>query len=465
MIPSLTDRAAAASDAGGYAGVSPARTVAIVSPHFPPSNLAGVHRARLLCQHLHEFGWRPIVVTTHWRHYEEALDWDLAGLVDPALEVIHTPALPTRPIRLVGDIGIRALPWHLAALRNLLRERCIDFVLISVPSFYSAALGELLYRRQPLPFGIDYIDPWVHSWPAAEIKYSKAWASLQLGRRLEPWATRNAALITGVARGYFEGVLDRNPGLRASCVTAAMPYGFSALDFASPAVASRAPMGFDASDGALHLVYAGALLPKAHRVLEQLLRGVACLKARGTEAAQRLRLHFIGTGRSPSDRQGHCVLPLAERLGVADVVTEHPHRMGYLDVLTSLVGASGVLIVGSTEKHYAPSKVYQAVQSRRPVLALLHEASTAIDVLRGSRAGMVIPLNECALPEPDRIADALEGFVGAPYDAAAVDWRAFDAYSARESARRMAAVLDEALARFHFQARNGATPEPCISPS
>ena len=221
------------------------RTVAIVSPHFPPSNLAGVHRARLLAQHLPEFGWRPVIVTTHWRHYEEELDWGLAGLVDPAVEVIHTQAASTRPVRVVGDIGVRALPWHLATLRRLRSERRIDFVLVTVPSFYSAMLGELLYRRAPLPFGIDYQDPWVHHWPAAEIKYSKAWASLQLAQRLEPWATRNAALITGVAEGYFEGVLDRNPALRGTCVTAAMPIGFSGLDFAAPAVTSRGPTEFD----------------------------------------------------------------------------------------------------------------------------------------------------------------------------------------------------------------------------
>ena len=432
------------------------RTVALVAPHFPPSNLAGVHRARLLAQHLAEFGWRPIVVTTHWRHYEEALDWGLASLVDPALEIIRTRAAPTRPVRLVGDIGIRALPWHLGALRRLWRERRIDFVHITIPSFYSATLGELLYRREPLPFGIDYIDPWVHVWPQAEIRYSKAWASLQLGNRLEPWATRNATLITGVASTYFEGVLDRNPRLRTSCLTAAMPYGFSTLDFAAPAVSSRGPTAFDPDDGLFHLVYAGALLPKAYTVLERLLQGVACLKERGSPLATRLQLHFIGTGRSPTDRDGHNVLPVAHRLGVADAVTEHPHRMAYLDVLANLVRASGVLIVGSTEPHYTPSKVYQAVQSRRPVLALLHEASTAVEVLESSRAGVVIPLSEQALPDADRIADAIEAFVATPYDPEAVDWSAFDAYSARESARRMAAALDEALVQFAARRTNGS---------
>jgi hypothetical protein len=445
--------------------MSACRRVALVAAHFPPSNLAGVHRARLLSQHLHEFGWRPIIVGTHWRHYEEALDWGLASLVDPSLEIIRTAAAPTRPLRLIGDIGIRALPWHLAALRRLWRDRRIDFVHITVPSFYSALLGELLYRREPLPFGIDYIDPWVNVWPEAEVKYSKAWMSLQLAHRLEPWATRNAALITGVASGYFEGVLDRNPALRGSCNTAAMPYGFSRLDFNAPVVASRVATEFDPGDGRFHLVYAGALLPKAHEVLERLLQGVASMRGRASGMADRLRLHFIGTGKSPKDPNGHNVVPLAERLGVADAVTEHPHRMAYLDVLANLMRASGVLIVGSTERHYTPSKVYQAVQSRRPVLALLHQASTAVEVLENSRAGVAIKLTERALPEPDRIADAIEAFMAAAYDPEIVDWSAFEAYSARESARRLAAALEEALARFRARARSREMHELCASPS
>jgi hypothetical protein len=401
-----------------------------------------------LSQHLHEFGWRPIIVTTHWRHYEEALDWDLASLVDSSLEIIRTGAFPTKPVRIVGDVGVRALPWHFAALRKLRRAQRIDFVHITVPSFYSATLGELLFQESPLAFGIDYIDPWVHLWPEAEIKYSKAWASMKLGEWLEPWAVRNVALITGVASGYYAGVLERNPRLRNTCVTAAMPYGFSTLDFSAPRVNSGAPFLFDPSDGNLHLVYAGALLPKAVSVLERFLEGMALLRKRGSALANRLRVHFIGTGTSPNDLNGHNVMPIASRLGLSDLVSEHPSRMAYLDVLVHLKRAYGVLIVGSTEPHYTPSKIYQAVQSRRPVLALLHEASTAVDVLERSRAGMAITVSEHTLPEPSRVAGALEEFARDHYSAESVKWNEFEAYSARESARRMSLALDEATERY-----------------
>lgn len=405
-----------------------------------------MHRARLLSQHLAEFGWRPIIVTTHWRHYDEALDWDLASLVDPSLEVIRTRALPTRPVRLIGDIGVRALPWHLAALRQLRRERRMDFLLITVPSFFSAVLGQMLWREHPLPFGIDYIDPWVHSWPDAEIAYSKAWVSLKLAERLEPWAVHNARLITAVAPGYFEGVLQRNPELKRTVVTAAMPYGFSSRDYAAAAVASKPPTMFNPADGLVHLVYAGALLPKAHVVLQCLLDGLAFLKKRDPTLAQGIRLHFIGTGKAPNDRQGYNVMPMARRAGVETLVQEHPHRMGYLEVLAHLIKSSGVLIVGSTEAHYTPSKVYQAIQSRRPILALLHESSTAVSVVRQSGAGVVVALSEDRLPEPTEIAAALEHIAIASFDADAVDWGRLEAFSARASARILAVSMDEAVA-------------------
>jgi hypothetical protein len=72
-------------------------------------------------------------------------------------------------------------------------------------------------------------------------------------------------------------------------------------------------------------------------------------------------------------------------------------------------------------------------------------------VLEQSRAGHVVRLSERSLPDPASIADAIETFMGTPYDPLTVDWGAFEAYSARASARGMAAALDEALDRFAAQ--------------
>jgi hypothetical protein len=426
------------------------RTVALVAAHFPPSNLAGVHRARLLAQHLEEFGWRPIIVTTHWRHYEEALDWDLASMVAPDLEIIRTPALPTRPIRVVGDIGVRAFAWHLRAISHLLKAKRIDFLHVTVPSFYSALLGSALFKCRPIPFGIDYIDPWIHYWTEEQLRSPKARISARLADRLEPIAVRHASLITGVAPGYYAGVLSRHPELEQRCATAAMPYGSSEVDFEAAIALDKKPYLFDPHDGCFHMLYAGALLPKAWSVLEVLLEGLAVMKKERSDIYGRIRLHFVGTGKAPTATDGHNVLPLARRIGVAEVITEHPHRMAYADVLTHLRYCAAPFILGSTEAHYTPSKVFQAVQSRRWVFALLHEASAAVQVLERSGAGMVITLGETQLPTAELISERLSAFVDRAemFNPDTVNWAAFDGFSARESARQMAAALDAGLATF-----------------
>jgi hypothetical protein len=425
------------------------KRLAIVAGHFPPSNLTAVHRARLWAQHLPEFGWEPVIVTTHWKYYEEILEPELCQLLDPHLEIIHTKALPTKPFRLVGDIGIRSFYWQLTALKTLAARGEIQFVHVTIPSNYSALLGGLLYRKYRIPFGIDYIDPWVVEPDRKTGSYlSKQWLSGKLATWLEPVAVRNASLITGVAPLYYEGVLERNPHLRHQCVTAAMPYGASDKDYDLVAKLSRQPFLFRRGDGLFHMIYAGAMLPNAYAVLERFFQALAMLRDRGAEVMDRLRIHFVGTGRTPTDPKGHNVQPIARRFGLEHWISEYPHRMGYLDVLNHLMHASAVLIIGSTEPHYTPSKIFQAVQAKRPILAVLHENSTAVRVLRESRAGWVVTVTEHRFPEKEELASVLERFVRDPqYSSEEVGWEAFREYSARNSARLLTTAINCAVER------------------
>lgn len=424
------------------------KRVAIVAGHFPPSNLVGVHRSRLWAQHLAEFGWEPIVITTHWKYYEEKLDTTLLKLVSPELRVIRTKAIPAKPFRMVGDIGVRALYWHFKALDELVIRSEIDFVHITIPSNYSALLGEMIYRRYKFPFGIDYMDPWVHVWPGAEKVFSKAWVSCKLARWLEPWAIKNVALITGVAPLYYEAVLERNPHLREQCVTAAMPLGNSDIDFQSLPT-PRVTFLFQNNDGLFHLIYAGAMLPRAYTVLVRFLEALATIRDQNPRLIERVRVHFVGTGKAPNDPNGYNVMPYVRRLGLEAWVDETPQRIGYVDVLTHLCEASAILVIGSTESHYSPSKIYQAVQAKRPIFALLHEQSTAVNVLRNSQAGTVVTFTTDQLPGVQDLASSLMSFVRDPqYSVDAVKWDSFDTYSAQNSARLLAGAMDRALAVF-----------------
>lgn len=427
------------------------KNLVIVAAHFVPSNLTAVHRSRLWVPHLPEFGWEPTIVTTHWDYYEESNVPDLFDLVPQYLQVVRTRAIPagyTRP--LIGDIGLRAFYWHYQALCRLAKKGEMDFLHITIPSFYSALLGSLVYRRYGIPYGIDYIDPWVHDFPIPDVPLGrlKAWGSEQVARRLEPWAVRDAALITGVDASYFTGVLERHPHLRQQAVTAEMPYGGAVRDHEVVREKPRALFLWKSKSRKINLLYAGAMLPKAYPVLERLLSALSRLKATDRPLYDHLAFHFVGTGSSPDDPDGHNVQPLAEAHAVADVVHEHPARIPYLDVLSHLQAADGALIVGSTERHYTPSKTFQAVQAACPILALLHAESSATDIIRKSNAGQVIDFADGQLPSIDEVASSLKRFVqNDTYDPARVQWKYYEQYSARKTTEVLAEALNEAYAR------------------
>ncbi|MSU58685.1 MAG: hypothetical protein EXS35_11000 [Pedosphaera sp.] len=427
---------------------APLRRVALVAAHFVPGNLASVHRSRLWSLHLREFGWEPVIVTTHWDYYEEQIETDLMELVPPDLKVIRTKAFGTRPIRLVGDLGVRAFRAHRLALCELSRGNGVDFVHITIPSNFSALLGRMVKRKTGVPYGIDYIDPWVHEFPGSRNLFTKAWASARLAEWLEPWAVRDASLITGINRRYFQGVLDRNPHLTRQAVLAEMPYGGSEVDHDYARRHPRPAKLFAAHAGKFNLIYAGAMLPQGYAVLERLLEALALLRQRRDGLGKLFHLHFVGTGKSPNDPQGFNIRPSIERHGLSDCVSETPQRMPYLNVLNHLHAASGILVMGSTEPHYSPSKIFQSVMSRRPVFALLHRDSTAVGVLRATRAGQLVTLTEKELPDAVALAAELERFIfNNEFSEGTVQWDALARHSARASARILAAALDEAVAR------------------
>src|SRR3954462_3315541 len=132
------------------------KKIIIVAPHFPPSNLAAVHRTRLFAKHLPSFGWEPIIVTGHPDYYEEETDWNLHEMLPKGLRVETVKAIPVKPVRTIGDIGIRGFYFMYRKIIELSREEKIDFVYIPIPSNYAALLGRKVFKKTGIPFGIDY---------------------------------------------------------------------------------------------------------------------------------------------------------------------------------------------------------------------------------------------------------------------------------------------------------------------
>ena len=120
-----------------------AKNILIIYPHFPPSNLAGVHRARLFAQHLPTFGWKPIILTVHEKHYEETNDDALVKLLPSELRIEKAHAF--KRIGPIGDIGLRGFLQLYKKAKAIISKEQIDILYIPIPSFYCALLGRLLH--------------------------------------------------------------------------------------------------------------------------------------------------------------------------------------------------------------------------------------------------------------------------------------------------------------------------------
>jgi len=424
------------------------KKVLIISPHFPPSNLAAVHRTRLFVQHLPSLGWEPIVLTVHEDFYEEQLDWNLNKLIPVNLRVEKSKAFPVTKPRTIGDIGLRGFFQLYRNAKELIKKDKIDFLYIPIPSFYAALLGRWLHASTGVKYGIDYIDPWVHHSQFGDKIFSRHWVSEKIANFLEPIAVKDASLITGVAEGYYKGVQERNPHLLKQAIFAAMPYGGEESDHEKVKDLDAKPYIFTPKQDKIQMVYAGAMLPKAYEPLEAVFEAIRS----DIEKFRNVEFYFIGTGKSPNDPDGFNIKPIAEKYGLwQTIVFEHPQRIPYLDVLIHLENADGVFILGSTEPHYTPSKVYQGVLSGKYIFSILHQASTAVKVIKESKAGIVLSfdgergINTIREGFSDLFTNYLERLRS--FDPSAVNKYAFEEYSAKAVTAILANSFNQALSK------------------
>jgi hypothetical protein len=427
----------------------------MVSPYFPPDTSAGAHRVRLLAPHLPKYGWEPTVVSVDSRDYEGRLDPELAHLVPEDLRVVRCRAWPARWTRRigVGDLGIRALKGLYNTCTGLLAREAFDVVFITIFPTYPALLGPILRRRFDVPFVLDYVDPWVGAWgetvgggpdgrPDLKSRITRA-----LAGRLEPHVVRAASALTAVSAQTYEQVRARHPELgRIPCT--AIPYGGEPADFERVRHRARPNPYFDPKDESVHLCYVGTLLPLGFETLRAVLGALARLRQRRPELYRRLRMHFFGTSNQTAPDARLRVLPVASELGVSDCVTEIAPRIDYLDALMVQIQATAILMMGSSERHYTASKLYPGLLARRPILAVYHEASSVVDILRGAARAPSARLitygdRDRADSRVEAIYHELTALVEHPvYDPADVAPTALEAFSASALAGKLAAVFD-----------------------
>lgn len=436
------------------------KRVIIIGADFSPSSFPPALRIRFFAQHLPDFGWQPIVLTTDPQYYEWPVDLENERLLPETIEVIRTPALSARLTRKIGigDIGMRSLWYHWGELSKLCKKRHIDLVFIPVPPYMPMVLGRLVYQRFAIPYVIDYIDPWIdpwvteYYWKLPKKQRPPKWAMAYImSRILEPFALRHVSHIVGVSKGTNDSVIARYQWLTEADASE-IPYGGEPADFDYMRWNPRRNIVFNRSDGLFHVSYIGVCIPAMHATVRALFNAVRLCLQRSPEIISRLRMHFIGTTYAPNADGLYQVLPIAREMGLQDLVDEHPARISYLDALQILMDSTALVVIGSEDPHYTASKIFPYIMARKPLLAVFHEDSSVVTILRETNAGEVVTFNSKYPPaiQVDKISKLMEEILSLPRDYQPQTlWEAFESYTTRAMARQLAYLFDNIVSKSH----------------
>lgn len=358
------------------------RRVLIVSPHFPPTNAPDHQRVRMSLPYFAENGWEPVVLAVDAAQVEGPRDPWLAETLPAGVEIHRTGALPARWARRVGfgNIAYRAWFQLRAAGDRLLAGKRFDLVYFSTTQFVATTLGARWRKKFGVPFVVDIQDPWRTDYyerpgaprPPGGWKYRFArWQA----ERLEERAWRDAAGFVSVSENYLVQLRGRYPWF-AQKPARVIPFGAPEADF--DFVRNRADIApaFAREPGKIHLVNVGAVGPIMRTAIERLCASLAALRASDPGLVMRLRFHFIGTSYAAGGRAEPSVAPVAAAHGVGDLVEEQTARVPYFVALKTMLAADALVVPGSDDPGYNPSKLAPCFLAAKPVLALAPPGST-----------------------------------------------------------------------------------------
>lgn len=266
--------------------------------------------------------------------------------------------------------------------------------------------------------------------------------------------------------------MNNNLDLQRTLPSLVLPFPGDDRDFERVRSEGITQKVFDPADGFRHWVYVG----RGGKDMETAVRGLfRALKQAGSdkdsglrirhegkerglrvkdEASQgesseflkSLRIHFIGTSYAAAGRGVKSIEPIAIEEGLGEIVSEHPDRIPYSETLRCLLDADALVVPGSNDPAYTASKIYPYLLAGKPLLAVFHENSSVVSLIRSVGGGMVIPFatGEGVESIAERI--GAEWLVNQQYERAVpLDREAFAPYSAKAQAGHLAEFFRSVL--------------------
>lgn len=428
-------------------------SVLIVCPYFPPSSAADMHRVRTSLPYYRQFGWLPIVLAVDPKRSGVLQEPELKSSIPSDIPVYYSSAIPesyTRPFGF-GDLGLRSLNSLWQTGSQIIRQEKVDLVFFSTTVFTTMILGRLWKKKYGIPFVLDIQDMWSTNYydtkPRSD-RPPKYRLSRFVHKRLESWTMNQADGLMAVSEAYLSRLCDRYPRLR-ELPRGTLPFGVSPRDFELADLEKTDNSFFQAGDGNLHGVYIGRGGRDMAPALRLLFEALASSIRKQPEPFSRIQLHFIGTSYAGDSRAQKTIEPVAKEFHLENRVHEYPLRIPYFSALRLLLASDFLVVPGSDDPEYSPSKVYPYIPARKPMLCILHEKSNVVSRLRKMKAADVVTfaagdVNEKNLRDAQQAWKNVIGLIPNPPQ---TDWSELSPYTSESLTREQCLLFDSVFRR------------------
>jgi glycosyltransferase involved in cell wall biosynthesis len=375
---------------------------------FPPMRGGGVPRPVKMAKYLHRLGWTVTIVTVQATgEIDPHLDvGDAAAVVrvrewhlETLLRVLETSLrlwrhasehLTARRSGRTGllqqgfafeehEIAASKIGWVVPAVQAALRihsQRRVDVAIASLPPGAAAAVGWALRRLAGIPYLVEYRDPWTVGafWLADADGQPRSdfatRARFALSRRLEATLLQDSAgavIVNGEAQvGELAATF---PGQTRGKPIVQIRNGVDLEDTVPDTVTSP--------QRRIRLLHAGFFYH--FHTPHHLIAALGIVQARHPEALSAVELQFLGDGFPE-----RLVAEIA-RGGLSPLVRRKPPS-SYTDTLAAMNEADGLIAVLpplASDRDRIPTKLYEYLSTKRPILAIVDMNGATARLLEG----------------------------------------------------------------------------------
>ena len=424
------------------------KRVLIISPYFPPSNSADSQRVRMSLSYFKNFGWEAEVVCVDPKHSEMPKDKLLLQSI-PADTVIHQVKAFSKKWTSkfgLGSLALRSMWFYQKKVMLLLQAKNYDLIYFSTTEFPLCVLGAFWKKRFGVPYIIDMQDAWHSDYYQDKPKVErprKYWFSYRLHKYLEPIAMKNCAGLISVSPNYITTLQQRYPHLKTKPV-AVIPFAAFEKDFEiAKQHQNICPPAVQLDLKKINIVYVGRGGKDMQTAIELIFSALKEALQNQPESYNKLHFYFIGTSYASKNLAKPTISPIAKKYSLEKQVTEITGRIGFYNTINTLLAADALFIPGSDDPNYTASKIYPYLMSQKPLLAVFHQQSSAVQIIQScSPQNTVVTFPDDQIKSAVKIRETLNQWANFFTTKTQLNRKTFEEFTARQMTSKQVAVFE-----------------------